>query len=95
MSGKLTSNFSGLHGDYLQGWTDQDRLEDSINTCQGDGGVMNPNCSLNVGPDGTPGQAVERDPEVPAPSEEVGFNGPLDKLPGDNPLFKRSMRERY
>ncbi|KAM3552455.1 hypothetical protein MY1884_007199, partial [Beauveria asiatica] len=63
----------GLHGDYLQGWTDQQRLDD--------GG-----CSLNVGPDGSPGHSSVQQVQVPEPAEPVGKQGPLDKLPGNNPV---------
>jgi hypothetical protein len=75
----------GLHGDYLQGWTDQEALELAMDTCTGPGGVEDPNCSLNVGPNG-PGVEGPQELETPAPVEEVGLNGPLDKLPGNNPV---------
>lgn len=76
----------GLHGDFLNGWTDQDRLNRSMETCTGPKGVNDADCSLNVGPDG-PGRASEQELEVDPPNEEVGKNGPLDKLPGNNPVF--------
>lgn len=76
----------GLHGDYLQGWTDQERLERAIATCTGNRGVDDPNCSLNVGADGSPGHASEQIVQTPPPTEDVGINGPLDKLPGNNPV---------
>lgn len=76
----------GLHGDYLQGWTDQQRLEEAIATCAGPHGVDDPGCSLNVGPNGSPGRASVQQLEVPEPAEPVGEQGPLDKLPGDNPV---------
>jgi hypothetical protein len=57
-----------------------------METCTGPNGVNDVNCSLNVGPDG-PGRASYQELEVPAPDEEVGENGPLDKLPGNNPIF--------
>ena len=89
----------GLHGDYIQGWTDQGRLEDAIATCTGVNGVNDPNCSLNVGPDGTPGQSSTQPLQVAAVDEEVGFNGPLAQLPGDNPvtgsLKKRSAKLKW
>ncbi|CAM1508697.1 Fc.00g055450.m01.CDS01 [Cosmosporella sp. VM-42] len=75
----------GLHGDFLNGWTDQDRLNNAMTTCNGPGGVDDPNCSLNVGPNG-PGRASSQPLEVPAKVENVGLNGPLDKLPGNNPV---------
>lgn len=77
----------GLHGDYLQGWTDQDRLERAIDTCTGNKGVDDPKCSLNVGADGSPGHSSVKQVQTTPPYEELGQNGPLDKLPGNNPLF--------
>ncbi|KAM3519547.1 hypothetical protein NHJ13051_007425 [Beauveria bassiana] len=76
----------GLHGDYLQGWTDQQRLDDAIATCTGPRGVDDGSCSLNVGPDGSPGHSSVQQVEVPEPAEPVGKQGPLDKLPGNNPV---------
>ncbi|KAG5922085.1 hypothetical protein E4U53_003734 [Claviceps sorghi] len=76
----------GLHGDFVNGWSDQSALERALSTCSGPGGVLAPGCSLNVGSDG-PGRASRQPLEIPPPTnEEVGFNGPLDKLPGDNPV---------
>lgn len=75
----------GLHGDYLQGWTEQGRLERAVETCTGPNGVDDLGCSLNVGPNG-PGVAAPRLPEVAPPREEVGESGALERLPGDNPV---------
>jgi hypothetical protein len=84
----------GLHGDYLQGWSDQRALERSIQTCTGPNGVYDANCSLNVGPDG-PGRAGEQPLEVAPPTEQVGLNGPLSKLPGNNPVSRASAKMRF
>lgn len=81
--------FKSADGDYLQGWTDQDALERAMDTCSGNGGLLNPNCSVNKGDPGRPGQVIARQPEKPASNEEVGLNGKLDKLPGNNPVFRR------
>jgi len=75
----------GFHGDFLNGW-DQTALEKAMATCQGPDGSRSDDCSINVGS----GSSEKQSPEVAAPSEEVGLNGPLAKLPGDNPVFKRS-----
>jgi hypothetical protein len=72
-------------GDYLQGWTDQNALENAIRTCTGPNGVNDANCSLNVGPNG-PGRASRQPLQVNPPNEEVGLNGRLSKLPGNNPV---------
>ncbi|KAJ6441360.1 pantothenate transporter liz1 [Purpureocillium lavendulum] len=82
----------GLHGDYLQGWEDQDLLEKAMATCTGPKGADDPNCSLNVGPNGTPGEVSTQPPEAAAPEEDVGLNGKLDKLPGNNPVFFQSAK---
>ncbi|KAL7930775.1 hypothetical protein V8C35DRAFT_133915 [Trichoderma chlorosporum] len=75
-----------LHADYFQGWTDQDRLENAIATCTGPNGVLDPGCSLNVGPNGTPGTSSVKPLQIPAPSENIGLNGPIAALPGNNPI---------
>lgn len=70
----------GLHGDFMNGWTDQEALQSAFETCSGPEGMDSPTCSLGGGEGG------ERELEVPAPEEDVGMDGPLDKLPGDNPV---------
>ncbi|KAK4084891.1 hypothetical protein Purlil1_10111 [Purpureocillium lilacinum] len=84
-----------LHGDYLQGWEDQDRLERAMATCTGPSSAEDPNCSLRVGPNGTTGEVTTQPPEKPAPEEEVGRNGKLDKLPGNNPPYFQAAKMRY
>ena len=75
---RLTPNFQTVNG-----WKDLDRLGDAHRTCTGAKNVEDPNCSLNVGADGTPGHATPRDLESPAPGEDVGIGGTkLDELPG-------------
>lgn len=76
----------GLHGDFVNGWSNQTALELALSTCTGDKGVNDPNCSLNIGPNG-PGQASLQSLEIPpAINEDVGFNNVLDTLPGNNPV---------
>ena len=83
----------GLHGDFINGWTDQNALENAMQTCTGPNGVNDAGCSLNVGPNG-PGSSSSQDPEVPASSENVGLNGPIPALPGDNPVTGTFVKRR-
>ncbi|RQM08045.1 hypothetical protein DH86_00001380 [Scytalidium sp. 3C] len=84
----------GLHGDFINGWTDQTALENAISTCQGPDGFFTPECSITAGEGG----AVSLNPTVPAPPEQVGLNGPIPTLPGNNPVtgtpIKRSLTPR-
>lgn len=82
----------GLHGDFLNGWVDQEALGKAIETCTGEHTVNDAGCSLNVGPNGTPGQAASQPIELEPQFEEVGQNGPLDKLPGNNPITGPTKR---
>ncbi|GAP82747.1 putative wsc domain-containing protein [Rosellinia necatrix] len=88
----------GFHGDFINGWKDLTRLGNAHRTCTDAQGVNSPTCSLNVGSDGSPGHASNQTPEIPAPAEEVGLNGPLAALPnnkiptGDTPHAKLSSR---
>ena len=38
----------GLHGDFINGWTDQNALVEAVPTCQGPDGFYSPSCSVNV-----------------------------------------------
>ncbi|PHH90897.1 hypothetical protein CDD83_2316 [Cordyceps sp. RAO-2017] len=81
----------GLHGDFVNGWADQGALERAMGSCTGARGVDDPRCSLNVGPGG-PGRSSRRSPQTEPPPEEVGLRGPLDRLPGDNPVTGDTVR---
>jgi Domain of unknown function (DUF1996) len=76
----------GFHGDFLQGWTNLTALQNSFANCTGIGSA----CAWNSfgTPNGQQGQKSMQVPEVPAIfEEEIGLNGPLTKLPGNNPVF--------
>ncbi|UKZ67872.1 uncharacterized protein TrAtP1_009031 [Trichoderma atroviride] len=75
-----------LHADYLQGWKDQNALNNAIATCTGPNGVNDPGCSLNVGPNGTPGSSGPQKLQTAAPTENIGLSGPIAALPGNNPI---------
>lgn len=74
----------GLHGDFVNGWTDLDALRDIFSTCTGKKGLKDPGCSI------TQGQKTVLTPqhkplEVHSSSgEDVGLNNPIPKLPGNN-----------
>jgi hypothetical protein len=82
----------GFHGDFINGLTDQTRLQNAFPTCVGPNGVNDPNCSLNV--NGSPGSASSQVPDVPAPVENVGLTGLLTALPGNNPVTRTPIRRR-
>ncbi|KAF9889500.1 hypothetical protein FE257_007210 [Aspergillus nanangensis] len=75
----------GLHGDFINGWTDQQALQNAITTCTSPRGLEHPKCSItrkqkrNLAP-------ITNPPEIPAPGENIGQRGPLLKLPGHNPV---------
>lgn len=77
----------GLHGDFLQGWEDQDKLEHAMATCTGKQGTDTPDCSLYVDRNGA-GKTSFQKPERAPPTEDVGLNGRLQKLPGKNPVYE-------
>ncbi|KAE8144702.1 hypothetical protein BDV25DRAFT_171181 [Aspergillus avenaceus] len=75
----------GLHGDFINGWTDQDALQNAMTTCTGPDGLNSPECSITKSQkrDLVP---LNQTPEVHAPIEELGQNGLLPRLPGNNPV---------
>lgn len=72
----------GLHGDFINGWTDQEALQDALETCTGDDGLESRQCSITKNQKRalTP---VSEPLEVKCPKEDVGQNGPVPGLPGD------------
>ncbi|KAL3442059.1 hypothetical protein BJX65DRAFT_313248 [Aspergillus insuetus] len=74
----------GLHADFVNGWTDLDALGNAFRTCSGGDLTLNsPGCSITKGkliPAGA------KNLEVPAPVEDLGLQGPLRALPGNNPV---------
>jgi len=67
----------GFHGDFVMGWTNRDLLQSAFRDC--------------TGPIDCPklqNQGQEKRPLIfPAIfEEEIGLNGPIPKLPGDNPV---------
>lgn len=66
----------GFHGDFLMGWTDRDLLQTAHADC-----VASSNCPA-LGNQGQTPRALL----VPAPVENIGLNGPIPTLPGNNPV---------
>ncbi|KAL2075415.1 hypothetical protein VTL71DRAFT_358 [Oculimacula yallundae] len=82
-----TTGFGG-HADFLQGWTNLTALGESFDNCDGFGA----DCKWNSfgTPDGREGVKRDLSPEVELVGsewEEVGLNGPLVKLPGNNKVW--------
>jgi hypothetical protein len=82
----------GLHADFVNGWTDLDALGNAFRTCSGGDLTLNsPGCSITKGkliPAGA------KNLEVPAPQEDVGLQGPLRALPGNNPVTGNASDRR-
>lgn len=79
----------GFHGDFIQGWTNSTALQESFANC-----FDNDNCPWRAfgSPGGKEPNKEQRDPEIaPVYEEEVGLNGPLAKLPGNNPVYGASI----
>lgn len=71
----------GLHGDFVNGWTDLDALDNAFETCSGDGlSLDSQGCSI------TQGETIRAESRVlkhMAPEEDLGLDAPLAALPGD------------
>jgi len=66
----------GFHGDFIMGWTDRDKLQNAFPTC-------------NAGNCPTLGNQAAEEQKLIFPAvyeEEVGLNGPVKSLPGNNPV---------
>jgi hypothetical protein len=89
----------GFHADFFAGWQDEEALKNSFANC-----FDNNNCPWRsfgspMGEDPNPTSvALETSFKSFAEDdgEDIGLNGSLDRLPGDNPVYKvsRIMRKR-
>lgn len=74
----------GLHGDFVNGWTDLTALGNALKTCSGgDLSLNSPGCSITKG---KLNPSAPKDLEHAAPEEDLGLQAPLKALPGDNPV---------
>ncbi len=77
----------GFHGDYLQGWMNSTALQESFSNC-----FDNNNCPWDAF-DAPGGVAVNPTPRTPQAivqgplAENLGLNGPISALPGNNPVY--------
>lgn len=79
-----TTGFGG-HGDFLQGWENLTALGESFDNCVGIG----TDCAWNSfgTPNGEMGTTSNLSPQIIPPYEDIGFQGPISKLPGDNLVY--------
>lgn len=78
----------GFHGDFIQGWTNLTALQDSFQNC-----FNTSYCPWNSfgTSDGIAPHPQNLNPEIPAVyEEEIGLQGPISKLPGNNPVYNPS-----
>ena len=72
----------GFHGDFIMGWTNITALQTAHQTCGPD------YCPINIA-GAEPGKNVQEPQILIHPAiyeEEIGLNGPVSKLPGNNPV---------
>lgn len=86
----------GLHGDFVNGWSDLDALREALVTCTGEKGLTVPSCSVTKNQHGALAPQ-SRPMEVHSTKEEreIGQNGPIPKLPGDNPVTGPEDEEEW
>lgn len=89
-NGDTTGN--GFHADFIMGWTNTTILQKSFENCDcgGDGEVCDvTTCPVRFQGEMT-GDNIQMTRTLLTPAvfeEEIGLNGPIDKLPGDNPVY--------
>ncbi|KAJ0416203.1 hypothetical protein BJY00DRAFT_304305 [Aspergillus carlsbadensis] len=70
-----------LHGDFVNGWTDQQALQRALETCTGEEWLRSPECSITKAQK-RPLTPLPLEPQVPAPRDELGANKIIPALPG-------------
>jgi hypothetical protein len=78
-----TGDFAGysLHGDFINGWTDQQALQQALETCTGEEWLSSPECSITKAQK-RPLAPLSLELQVPAPGDELGANKTIPTLPG-------------
>ncbi|KAH8691567.1 hypothetical protein BGW36DRAFT_400817 [Talaromyces proteolyticus] len=72
----------GLHGDFVNGWTDINALQKAFDTCGSNGySLASPGCSIT---NGTVQGAKTQQVQIQPPYENLGLNGSVSPLPGPN-----------
>lgn len=74
----------GFHGDFFMGWKDPSALQQSFANCNGGSCPWNSFGTSN----GQPGTKTSMLPQIQGPFENIGWLGPIDALPGNNPVYK-------
>ncbi|KAL4790340.1 hypothetical protein BDV19DRAFT_402115 [Aspergillus venezuelensis] len=71
----------GLHGDFINGWSDQVALQTAFETCTGSGWLRDPRCSITKAQK-RPLAPLSVQPDTPMPRENLGQEGSIRALPG-------------
>ncbi|KAL4983601.1 hypothetical protein BDW68DRAFT_194284 [Aspergillus falconensis] len=71
----------GLHGDFINGWTDQVALHSAFETCTGKGWLQNPGCSITK-TQTRPVAPLSLEAEASLSWAELGQNRAIPVLPG-------------
>jgi hypothetical protein len=71
----------GLHGDFINGWTDQTALSSAFETCTAKRWLQDPGCSITKAQT-RPMAALSLNPEVPMLWAALGQNRTIPVLPG-------------
>ncbi|KAL4802620.1 hypothetical protein BDV18DRAFT_63290 [Aspergillus unguis] len=66
----------GLHGDFINGWTDEAALQGAFETCTGQGWLSDPKCSITEAQT-RPLTPLSLRPEAPVPQDDGDHHGPL------------------
>jgi len=82
-----TTGYGG-HGDFIQGWQNLTALGESFDNCAGIG----TDCAWNSfgTPNGAMGTKSTLNPQIMPVYEDIGFQGPIAKLPGNNVVYDGS-----
>jgi hypothetical protein len=82
-----TTGYGG-HGDFMQGWQNLTALGESFDNCIGTGA----DCAWNSfgTPNGQMGTKSNLSPQILPPYENIGFQGLISTLPGNNVVYDGS-----
>jgi hypothetical protein len=81
----------GFHADFYMGWKNPQALQESFSNC-----FTNDDCPWRAfgSPTGQDPNPTTRKPDAPPPPDNIGQNGPIKKLPGNNPPYRPLVKGR-